>query len=120
AEGRSIVEIDATDLRTGERETAGAMRAGADVIYQATFFDGVWRGHADFLEKRPDRPSDLGAWSYDIADTKLARRVKVAALLQMATYAERLAVLQGRPPELLVVVTRDGSRRPQRLSECAA
>jgi predicted RecB family nuclease len=120
AEGRSIVEIDTADLRTGERETVGAMRAGVDVIYQATFFDGVWRGHADFLEKRVDRPSDLGPWSYDIADTKLARRVKVAALLQMATYAERLAVLQGRPPELLVVITGDGTRRPHRLSDCGS
>ena len=58
------------------------MRAGADVIYQATFFDGRWRGHADFL-LRVDTPSDLGAWSYEVADAKLARRVKAAAVLQM-------------------------------------
>ena len=45
------------------------MRDGADVIFQATFFDGRWRGHADFLFKRPDRASPvLGSWSYDIAD----------------------------------------------------
>ena len=44
-----------------------------------TFFDGRWRGHPDFLLRRDDRPSDLGSWSYDIADTKLARRVKAAA-----------------------------------------
>jgi predicted RecB family nuclease len=120
AEGRSIVEIGAGDLRQGERDTLAAMRAGVDVIYQATFFDGVWRGHADFLEKRTDRASALGDWSYDVADTKLARRVKVAALLQMATYAERLAVLQGRPPELLTVITGDGVRRSHRLTDCAA
>jgi predicted RecB family nuclease len=120
AEGRSIVEIGSADLRQGERDTVAAMRAGVDVIYQATFFDGVWRGHADFLEKRADRPSALGDWSYDVADTKLARRVKVAALLQMATYADRLAVLQGRPPELLTVITGDGVRRPHRLTDCAA
>ena len=35
------------------------MRAGAQVIYQATFFDGQWRGHADFLH-RVEEPSDLG------------------------------------------------------------
>jgi len=120
AAGRSIVRIDAGDLRRGEQDTVAAMRRGADVIYQATFFDGVWRGHADFLEKRADRPSALGDWSYDIADTKLAGRIKVAALLQMATYAERLAVLQGRPPELLTVITGDGVRRPYRLADCAA
>jgi predicted RecB family nuclease len=119
-EGRSIIEIRPGDLRQGERDTVAAMRAGVDVIYQATFFDGVWRGHADFLEKRADRPSALGEWSYDVADTKLARRVKVAALLQMATYADRLAVLQGRPPELLTVITGDGVRRSHRLADCAA
>jgi predicted RecB family nuclease len=67
AEGRSIVEITARDLRQGEQDTLAAMRAGADVIYQATFFDGVWRGHADFLEKRTDRSSALGDWSYDVS-----------------------------------------------------
>ena len=36
-----------------------------------------------------------GPWRYDIADTKLARRLKVPALLQMATYAARLETLQG-------------------------
>src|SRR6476646_4030314 len=44
---------------------------------------------------RTDQPSDLGGWSYDIADTKLARRLKVPALLQMATYAEQQAVETG-------------------------
>ena len=77
AAGRSIVEIDKTalstpdQLREAEAATLSAMRAGADVIFQATFFDGHWRGHADFLY-RTDRPSPvLGAYSYDIADTKL-------------------------------------------------
>jgi predicted RecB family nuclease len=118
--GLSIVEISTRDLLEGERATLAAMRAGVDIVYQATFFDGVWRGHADFLEKRDDRPSALGDWSYDVADTKLARRVKVAALLQMATYADRLTALQGRPPEMLTVITGDGMRRPYRLTDCAA
>ena len=120
AAGKSIVHISARDLRQGEQDTLAAMRAGVDVVYQATFFDGVWRGHADFLEKRTDRPSALGDWSYDVADTKLARQVKVTALLQMAMYADRLAVLQGRPPEFLTVITGDGARRPHRLADCAA
>ena len=89
------------------------------MVYQATFFDGRWGGQADFL-LRTDQPSDLGGWSYDIADTKLARRLKVPALLQMATYAERLAVLQGVPPQLLTVVTGDGVERPWRLDDVAS
>ena len=38
------------------------MAAGADVIYQATFFDGTWRGHADFLLRvdDADAPVALG------------------------------------------------------------
>ena len=36
-----------------------AMAAGADVVYQATFFDGKWVGYADFLLRveRPDPES---------------------------------------------------------------
>ncbi len=124
AEGRSVEEIptafDAEGRRRAERLTLEAMRRGVDVIYQATFYDDrAWGGQADFL-LRVDEPSDLGAWSYEIADTKLARSVKVAALLQMATYAERLAALQGREPERLYVVTGDGVPRSWRLVDVAA
>ncbi|CCH89406.1 protein of unknown function, putative recB domain [Modestobacter italicus] len=110
--GLSVVEIvgprgkDAAALRQAQADTLAAMRAGVDVVYQATFFDGTWRGHADFL-LRTERPSDLGPWAYDVADTKLARRIKVPALLQMALYGDLLAGLQGVPPELLTVVTGD-------------
>ena len=100
-EGLVVTEIptrfDVAGRVEAENETLAAMRTGVDVIYQATFYDGQWGGQADFL-LRTDRPSDLGGWSYDIADTKLARRLKVPALLQMATYAERLAALQGCTP----------------------
>src|SRR5450631_4849605 len=122
-EGRVATEIptryDAAGRIEAEQQTYDAMAAGADVIYQATFYDGQWGGQADFL-LRTDRPSDLGNWSYDIADTKLARRLKVPALLQMATYAERLAELQGARPEFLTVVTGDGVERPWRLADVAS
>ncbi len=115
AEGRRVVEIEKGDLRTpddlraAEAATLAAMRDGADVIFQATFFDGRWRGHADFLFRRDDRPSPvLGGWSYDIADTKLARSVKGGAILQMCVYAALLERLQGIPPETLSVITGDG------------
>jgi uncharacterized protein len=121
--GRTIVEVptafDAAGRRSAEDATVEAMRAGADVVYQGTFFDGSWGGQADFL-LRVEEPSDLGAWSYEIADTKLARRMKLAALLQMATYADRLAVLQGRAPERLFVVTGDGEEHPWRLVDVAS
>ena len=121
--GRVVTAIparfDAAGRVEAERETLAAMRTGVDVIYQATFYDGQWGGQADFL-LRTGRPSDLGQWSYDIADTKLARRLKVPALLQMATYAERLATLQGVHPEFLTVITGDGVERPWRLADVAS
>ena len=127
ADGLRVVEIETGDLRTpdqlraAQELTLDAMRDGADVIFQATFFDGRWRGHADFLFKRPDRPSPaLGSWSYDIGDTKLARSVKAGAILQMCVYADLLAGLQGIAPEWLYVITGDGVRHAHRNDDFSA
>jgi predicted RecB family nuclease len=78
--------------------TVDAMRAGADVIYQGLLFDGTWLGYPDFLQK-VDRPSNLGAWSYEVVDAKLAREAKGGALLQILLYADLLARVQGVEPE---------------------
>jgi predicted RecB family nuclease len=122
-QGRSVMTIGAAtrDVTRAQREqeTVEAMRSGVDVVYQGTFFDGSWGGQADFL-LRGERPSSLGTWSYDIADTKLARKLKVPALLQMAAYAERLTILQGLPPANVSVVTGDGQVHPWRLVDVAA
>ena len=67
-------------LRELHDETVAALRAGPDVIYQGAFFEGRWQGFADFL-LRVEVPSDLGPFSYELADTKLARHAKAAALL---------------------------------------
>ncbi len=48
------------ELRGRRAETVAAMESGADVVFQATFFDGRWRGHADFLVRNDERPSGLG------------------------------------------------------------
>jgi predicted RecB family nuclease len=126
AAGRTVVEMQLRDprtpdeLRAAEEETLAAMTAGTDVIFQGTFFDGRWRGHPDFLVRRDDRPSALGGWSYDVADTKLAKRVKAAAILQMCVYADRLERLQGIPPEHLSVVTGDRTSHEHRLADYAA
>ncbi|SFE52649.1 TM0106 family RecB-like putative nuclease [Blastococcus tunisiensis] len=124
AAGKSVAEIetafDVDGRRRTEAATVEAMRRGVDVVYQGTFFDGAWGGQADFL-LRVETPSPVfGDWSYEIADTKLARKLKVAALLQMATYAERLTVLQGVAPQRIHVVTGNGESRPWRLIDVAA
>ena len=106
-------------LHTAEQQTLAAMKEGADVIYQATFFDGEWVGHADFLIKDEGRPSTLGSWAYDVADTKLARHAKVSALVQMCSYGEHIARLQGVPPQTLTVITGDGTEETFPWSEHA-
>ena len=127
AEGRTVAEIDKADLRTiddlrrAADQTVEAMRNGADVVFQATFFDGRWRGHADFLFRRDDRPSPaFGSWSYDVADTKLARAVKAGAILQLCVYAALLEEVQGIAPEWLTVVTGDRREHRHRAAEFTA
>ena len=122
-EGRSIAVIEVgkgvEGLETATRETRAAMAAGVDVVYQATFFDGTWRGHADFLE-RVEVPSSLGPWSYEPVDTKLARRVKAAAVLQLCEYARAVEAVQGVAPAAVHVVTGDRERHTIRLVDAAA
>jgi uncharacterized protein len=113
SESSTVVEISdygnsPADLRRREAETLAAMRRGADVIYQATFFDGRWLGKADFLLKT-DRPSRLGDHSYEVGDTKLARHAKTNALLQVALYSEHVARLQGLMPLHMHLILGDDS-----------
>ncbi|WP_234790384.1 TM0106 family RecB-like putative nuclease [Mycolicibacterium mucogenicum] len=63
--------------------TRAAVDRRAPVIYQAAMFDGRFLGFADFLILEDGR--------YRLRDTKLARSVKVEALLQLAAYADALA-----------------------------
>ena len=125
AAGRVAVEIEndgsATDrgeeLRAAAAMTIEAMAAGTDVIYQATFFDGTFRGHADFLLRveAPDRPSRWGAYHYEVADTKLARHVKASAILQICSYVDQLERIQGVRPEWLHVALGGSARAVERL-----
>ncbi|HVR09557.1 MAG TPA: TM0106 family RecB-like putative nuclease [Thermoanaerobaculia bacterium] len=101
---------DGAALRAAADEVVASLRRGDDVVYQATLFDERWRGHADFLI-RTSAPSDLGAWSYEVFDTKLARRVTAGALLQLCLYSDLLATIQGRRPERMHVVLGGSARR---------
>ncbi len=123
--GRTTVRIDldgsiadrGDQLRAAAAATIEAMAGGADVIYQATFFDGTWRGHADFLLRVDDagRPSRWGPWHYEVADTKLARHVKASAVLQICSYIDQLEVLQGVRPEWMHVALGGSARAVERL-----
>jgi uncharacterized protein len=106
-------------LIAGEAATVAAMAAGAEVIYQGTFFDGRWRGHPDFLF-RVDEPSALWPWSYEVCDAKLARRVKAAAILQTCSYSDHVERIQGSAPNQIHVVGGDFTTRSYRLADFAA
>jgi uncharacterized protein len=122
AAGRRVVEVRlnaARDFEEGTRRTAEAMRAGADYVYQAVFFSRGWRGIADFLE-RVDRPSALGAWSYQVLDTKLARHPRPEHALQLSFYSQALADTQQLAPDLAYVVLGTRERVAIRLADVTA
>jgi uncharacterized protein len=85
-------------------EAVAAMRAGVPVIAQATLRDGRWHGRADVL-LRLEAPSRLGAWSYEVADTKLAAETRAGTVLQLCLYSDLLERVQGEPPEWMYVVS---------------
>ncbi len=110
-QGRTIVDLSAKRpeesdrgdfYRAQEQATRAAIERGDDVIFQACFFDGTWLGFADFLLRIEDPEAPLG-WSYEVADTKLAHKVKASALLQICVYNEMLSAIQGRYPEHMYV-----------------
>jgi predicted RecB family nuclease len=107
AAGREIVEpADAT-------ATEGALRAGADVVFQAVLADDGWLGKADFVERQADG-------RYEVVDTKLARHARPAHVLQLCFYTEQVARITGRPPAQTHVVAGSGERESFRPEDFAA
>ncbi len=120
--GHEVVEIglgEERDFEEGAVRTEAAMRAGAAYVYQAPLVLDGWRGIADFLE-RVDRPSALGDYSYEVLDTKLARRAKPTHALQLCFYSEAVARIQGLEPEAAHVVLGTRERETLRLADVTA
>ena len=105
-QGKRITHLtpEADGTRAIER-TLAAMYAGAEVIAQATLTVGRWFGRADVL-LRVERPSGLGAWSYEALDTKLARETKAGSVLQLCLYSVLLGEIQNLCPEHMHIVPR--------------
>ncbi|MBT2515249.1 TM0106 family RecB-like putative nuclease [Arthrobacter sp. ISL-30] len=104
AAGKGVYEVlpgDATSrasLIAKHAESLAALESGADVVFQAAFFDGQFHGRSDFLVKQSERV-------YAVYDTKLARHAKVTALLQLAAYADQLLKAGIQPaPQLTLVL----------------
>ena len=116
AHADDVLEIDRADsagldaIEPYAGQTLDALRRGVPVIVQATFVDRehstgapgdlpiAFVGYADFLVRIPES-------AYRVQDSKLARRAKVTALLQLAAYAEqleRLGIPVDREVELIL------------------
>lgn len=118
-EGLSVFEIKRGALLENAEHTKAALAGGPDVVFQGAFLSGNWGGWSDFLE-RVDRPSALGDFSYEVADTKLKRRAHPKHILQLVLYSDLLAEIQGKQPEFAHVELGDGTRSTVRLTGYAA
>lgn len=98
--------------------TRMAMAEGAGIIFQAALTDGAFMGYADFL-RRVETPSQLGGWSYEAIDTKLAHRAKPKFMIQLAHYSALLATAQGVRPERMHLVFGDHTERSFRVADYA-
>ncbi|MDE2771583.1 MAG: TM0106 family RecB-like putative nuclease [Bacteroidota bacterium] len=114
--GKNVVSIkrgpDAVE------QTIAALRSGVDVVYQGALKGGNWKGYVDFLE-RIEEPSALGAFSYEVVDTKLKRTPDPKHILQLVVYSDLLAEIQGKKPEYGHLQLGRGDRSTHRLAECA-
>jgi len=105
--GAGITRLDPDEDETPAtafERTVQAMRRGDDVIVQATLVHGRWLGRADILRRVP-RPSALGAWSYEVTDTKLARETRGSTMLQLCLYSDIVGSVQDLRPEHMHVVS---------------
>lgn len=117
AAGGRLVELSsAGKFAENVAATRAAMATGVDVIFQAALSQGVFMGYADFL-RRVERPSALGAWSYEVADTKLAHRAKPKFMIQLAHYSELLASDQGIYPDKMHLVLGNHTERSFRVGD---
>jgi predicted RecB family nuclease/nucleoside-triphosphatase THEP1 len=102
----NVEDLGSIDHKNEKRlveETLALMERGVDVIAQGALRDGEWFGRPDVL-RRVERGGGEWAWSYEVADTKLARETKATTILQLSLYSELLGKIQGVAPEFLWVV----------------
>ena len=105
-DGREVLDLNGIPRNQADEaiaQTLDAIRAGKDVIVQAALKHASWFGYADILV-RNDKESKLGAWSYEVIDTKLARDTRAGTVLQLGLYSAMLAEIQGTTPEQFHVV----------------
>jgi len=98
-------------LREAMAETVAALNGGADVVFQGTFFADGFLGFADFLIRTGE--------TWEVYDTKLARKARITALLQVAAYSEQLQKLDIPVGEHVHLLLGDGTTSTHRLADIA-
>ena len=93
-------------------ETLSAMKQGVAVIAQGALSYAGWGGRADIL-RRVEKPSTIGDWSYEVIDTKLARKTRAGTVLQLCLYSDLLTKAQGIMPEYMYIVAPWSNFEPQ-------
>jgi uncharacterized protein len=116
--GETVLDLTGCVRSEAEWRCVQAMKAGQPAIAQGVLRGEGFLGLPDILVKVA-RPSDLGPWSYEACDTKLALETRAATILQLCLYSELLERVQGVSPERFHVVT---PLRPEsyRVAEYAA
>jgi uncharacterized protein len=117
-QGFVVVEMPGEGFDLPERTelTRAAIRAGAEVIYQAALVVPPWLGYADFLE-RVKEASNLGPWNYEAVDTKLPRTPKPAHIIQLTSYSRLIGNEQGGQPVRMHVQLGNGERVSPRVAD---
>jgi uncharacterized protein len=106
-----VVEITTKqDFNKSVNDTVIAMKAGADIIYQAALQNENLYGYSDFLIKIEGK-SHFGDYSYEVCDTKLARSAKPEYILQLTAYSEMLSQIQKFQPRELHILLGDETKQ---------
>jgi len=97
-----VSSVDAEALAAAVDETVRALRSDAVVVFQAAFATPEFVGFADFLKRDDD-----GRWR--VQDSKLARKARVTALMQLAAYVDQLDRLGIPRSDEVDLILGDGS-----------
>ncbi|WP_285136331.1 bifunctional RecB family nuclease/DEAD/DEAH box helicase [Microbacterium sp. lyk4-40-TSB-66] len=115
---------DADALGESVRLTDAALAdPAAEVVYQAAFATDEFVGFADFLVREPEpEPGTHGTRAdgtrpWIVQDTKLARRARVTALMQLAAYVDQLDRLGVPRSDEVQLLLGDGSTSTHRVDD---
>ncbi|WZH35104.1 MAG: TM0106 family RecB-like putative nuclease [Microbacterium enclense] len=108
---------DAAALGEAVRLTDEALAdPAAEVVYQAAFATDEFVGFADFLVRETETRAD-GTRRWIVQDTKLARRARVTALMQLAAYVDQLDRLGVARSDEVQLLLGDGTTSTHRVDD---